>query len=153
MAAIPSYVRKLKGAQKYKSFRQFGSELKSMAKDLDSFQKKALTETGRYLVTQIKNRYGVHQAGWAPTKTDHPDTPLYDTGALRKSVKFQVVLDTVRIYTDEEKLAIIHEFGTANAGRNRNTVIPARPIWRPVYEKEIPRIVLELNSYISSIIS
>jgi len=153
MAVLPSYIRKLRRGQKYQNFRQFGAELKKMGTELALFQPKALKETGRYLVTKIKNRYGVHQAGWAPTKTDHPESPLYDTGELRKAVKSKVVGNTVIVFSEKEDLALVHEFGTTHAGRNNTTVIPARPIWRPVAEKEFPRVTAALERAIHNIIN
>ena len=69
---------------------------------------------------------------------------LMDTGFMRASIT-PASTDTeasVGLNGDMSRLGAIHQFGVSNAGRNRTTVIPARPfmVLRKEYEERIMEI-------------
>ncbi|VEJ09741.1 phage virion morphogenesis protein [Actinobacillus delphinicola] len=62
---------------------------------------------------------------WLPLKY-RKGKILRDSGTLEKSIRTAYSRHHAEVGTNE-KYAPVHQFGTKNAGRNHNTIIPARP--------------------------
>lgn len=64
---------------------------------------------------------------------------LYDTGHMMRQVTHEVG-EEVAIVGSPLVYDPVHEFGTHQAGRGRETVIPARPHYLPAMRDELPGV-------------
>lgn len=143
-----AYVKKLNKAQKFHSIEELIEYITSLEYELENFRQQMLRAILLYLKNTIKSKYGTQQDGWPSSKNP---TPLYKTGVLRQSVKYETTANGGTVFLDSyhgpglsnETLGMIHEYGAGN--------IPARPIWQPVAEKEFPQIEALLSQLIDSI--
>lgn len=147
--------------QRFTTFKQVNNYIKKKV-NVPMIRDTILRRAGVVLRDAVKNKYGVHQPGWAVSRSN-PGSPLKKTGALRNSVRYRVSGWSVIVYTQMAYLALIHEYGatwkmtdkqrrylfgvvfkdkSSLTGRPRSTHgtgmihIPARPIWRRVLKTD-----------------
>lgn len=85
--------------------------MKMLAGELQSKVAENFTQEGRPTWQPLKHRNG---------------QILKDSGTLEKSIRTAYNRHQAEVGTNVD-YAPVHQFGTKHAGRNRNTVIPARP--------------------------
>lgn len=144
----------------FTSFEQVAKYMDKPITKLLTIKKKSLYEIWKHIKKVIQNSHWKYWLGWL-TSTSSPATPLLKTWWLRQWVTFSVWNNDVEIYTNQEWLALIHEYWitykmtdkqrrylfsvvfkwkkSASPRSNWWTwmiVIPPRPIWRLVLDKE-----------------
>ena len=145
----------------FKSFTELAKYFDEPIKKLKDSRKDILREIWKYLQGKIKEHYWTYWVGWEKSTTS-PTTPLLKTWALKNSVNYwSNQSDLVTITSDKEWLALIHEYWVTYKMTEKQRkylfsvvfkdqlkwkpksswgwgmiTIPARPIWRVVWERE-----------------
>lgn len=157
----------------YRTFSQVIAYVESSKKNIEKIQKSLLKKLWEHIRDVIRDSHWKYWPWWLRSTTS-PDSPLLKTWRLRKSVVYGLNMDSVDIFSQQEWLAMIHEYWVTykmtesqrkylfwvvfkdqpkikwKARKTWGTwmiTIPPRPIWRLALAKELSAIEKLFEDY------
>jgi HK97 gp10 family phage protein len=101
------------------SLSAFAAHLTALTVHIEHARHESLEEAAKIVETEAKRVIGTYDYGWAPLAVSTlarkaADTPLLETGEMRKSIGHRVGRDEAQVGSNSDK-AVWHELGTSKA--------------------------------------